>query len=76
MHIQKLTIAPLVSGCQQTVIKRPSPDIAGLLIKEKLSSCYGYEQGKLTRVLRKMSKTLKGFINPEYKVVKERKFSL
>lgn len=68
MYIQKLTITPLVTGCSRVVIERPSKKLAQLLINEKLNSKYSFDENKVPKALRKISKSLKGFVNPESKV--------
>lgn len=60
MDISKLTITPIISKASSVVITKPTTELAATLIKEKLTSNYGFQ--KPTRL--KMPKFLKGFFNP------------
>lgn len=61
MNISKLTITPLVSKAESIVIKKPNSETAAMLIKEKLTSQYGFQKP----IRPKMPKFLKGFVNPK-----------
>ncbi len=60
MNISKLTLTPLVSKAPNIVIEKPATEIAAVLIKEKLTSKYGFQKPARPR----MPKFLKGFVNP------------
>ncbi len=60
MNISKLTLTPLVSKAANIVIEKPATEIAAVLIKEKLTSKYGFQKPARPR----MPKFLKGFVNP------------
>lgn len=74
MQIKKLTITPLSKGWAGTVIKTPSPERAGRLITERLSSGAANSDNAAS-VFRKIPNSLKGFVNPKCKKTSERNFS-
>ncbi len=74
MQINKLTITPLTSGCYTSIIEKPSPEVAGRFIKERLSTG-SYYDNKTAKIFRKIPKFLKGLVNPQSKVSNERKFN-
>lgn len=77
MNVKKLTITPLMSGCQSYETRNPSTEVASLLIKERLSHVDSqYNQTRPPRALRKLPKWLKSFVNPNTLVVKENKFNI
>lgn len=59
MDITKLTITPLTSYASSVIVNKPTTEMAGILIKEKLTSKYGSPAHP------KMPKFLKGFTNPK-----------
>ena len=75
MKISKLTITPLSKGWTQTVIVSPSAERAGTLIKDRLNSGVNDTTQRLPRIYRKIPKFLKGFVNPDSKVIDKNKFS-
>ncbi len=75
MQIKKLTITPLSKGLTSTVMEKPSAENAGRFIKERLS-IGSYYDNKPAKIFRKIPKFLKGFVNPDCKVINERKFSM
>lgn len=66
MEISKLTIRPIIRGAQKIDINNPSSERAKRLIIDKLS--LDYETVKLPKS--KLPKALRGFVNPETRVVK------
>ena len=74
MQISKLTITPLTSECYTTIIEKPSSELAGRFIKERLSTGSYYDH-KTAKVFRKIPKFLKNIVNPQSKVSNERKFN-
>ncbi len=68
MQITKLTLTPLAKGWPGAVIETPSASRAGRLIKERLVSGY-QDNSRPPRILRRIPKFLKGFVNPAAKVV-------
>lgn len=77
MNIQKLTITPLEKGVSAYITQNPTTESAGRLISERLLSSSGYyNTEKPARALRKIPKWMKGFVNPEALVVKDRKFKI
>lgn len=75
MQIKKITITPLSKGLTSTVMEKPSAENAGRFIKERLS-IGSYYDNKPAKIFRKIPKFLKGFVNPDCKVINERKFSM
>ena len=74
MKISKLTITPLETGCPSFSILNPSTKDATMMISQRLS--HEKAQYNTERPLRKMSKWLREFANPNALVVKERKFDV
>ena len=77
MKINKLTITPLENGCPSFFILNPSTKDATMMISQRLSHEKSqYNTERPARALRKMSKWLREFANPNALVVKERKFDV
>lgn len=72
MHINKLTITPLNKGFSPFVQYGPTCDTAGILIKERLAS--GRNE-RIPRALKKIPSFLKGFVNPNTKVIEKKNFN-
>ena len=66
MNINKLTITPIMSGMPSFSRYNPSKEIACQLIKERLLS--GVDD-KTPKFLKKLPKTLQGWVNPKCKVI-------
>lgn len=66
MDIKNLTITPITKGMAAYRYKNPSNKIASQLITERLLSG---SDNKIPRALRKLPKSLRGWINPKCKVV-------
>lgn len=75
MQISKLTITPLSKEWYTTIIEKPSSEIAGKFIKERLSSG-SYYDNTTAKIFKKIPKYLKNLVKPESKVSNERKFNL
>lgn len=77
MKISKLTITPLETGCPSFFVLNPSTKDATMMISQRLSHEKSqYNTERPARALRKMSKWLREFANPNALVVKERKFDV
>lgn len=72
MNISKLTITPLIRNGKCYVTHSPSVETAQMLIKERLVS--GNRNNCVPRAMRKIPDFLKGLVNPETKVINNRKF--
>lgn len=70
MEINKLIITPITKGMAAYRCKNPSNKIASQLITERLLSG---SDNKIPRALRKLPKSLRGWVNSECKVVPDRR---
>lgn len=77
MQVKKLIITPIVKGGRSVVSNQPSESVASMLIKDRmLLGNHTEEANKIPKALKKIPKNLKGFVNPECKVVNDRKFTI
>lgn len=78
MDIRKLTITPIISSRKDIIINKPTAERAGMLIKERLSTGTYMPGDKmpLPRPLRKLPEALKGFVNPNTRVITPSTFSI
>lgn len=74
MNISKLTITPIYKNGKSVVINNPTTTSATTLLSQKLE--INYSDGKVAKVFRKIPKNLKGLVNPQTKVINERKFCM
>ena len=72
MHINKLTITPINKGLSPFVQYGPTGETAGILIKERLVSG---TNDRVPRALKKIPSFLKGFVNPNTKVIEKKNFN-
>lgn len=66
MNINKLTITPIMSGMPSFSRQNPSTEIACQLIKERLICG---SNNSTPKFLKKLPKALRGWVNPECKIV-------
>lgn len=69
MDIKKLTITPVIRGARKFTINNPSKERAQRLITERL--CSNYENEKQVKL--KLPKFLRGFVNPNTRVIESLK---
>ena len=73
MNIKKLTITPVGYIKYKNIVHNPKPDFAGELIKNRLYRGNASDT-TIARAVRRLPKILRGWVNPETLVIKNRKF--
>lgn len=69
MYVNRLIITPVDSTCKGFVRKNPSRRVASIMMKERLELRNPYDT-KVPRILKRLPKSLSGWVNPNCIVIK------